>query len=75
MRIGDAIFYYMRSLQALAAYELTHDGLLWRNAADTVVTHQTAEQMVTCWPDICCLQASPELVGCRDGATSVLAIT
>ena len=26
MCIGDAIFYYMRPLQALAAYELTHDG-------------------------------------------------
>ena len=23
---GDAIFHYMRPLQALAAYELTHDG-------------------------------------------------
>ena len=26
MCIRDAIFYYMRPLQALAAYELTHDG-------------------------------------------------
>ena len=26
MCIGDAVFYYMRPLQALAAYELTHDG-------------------------------------------------
>ncbi len=26
MCIGNAVFYYMRPLQALAAYELTHDG-------------------------------------------------
>ena len=57
---GNAVFYYMRSLQALAAYELTHDSPLGRNAADPVVTHQTAEHMVTCWPDYCFLQASPE---------------
>ena len=51
MRIGDAIFYYMRSLQALAAYELTHDGLLWRNDVQPVVTHHAAEHMVACWPE------------------------
>ena len=61
MCIGNAVFYYMRSLQALAAYELTHDGPLGRNVADPDVTHHTAEHMVTCWTDICCLQGSPEL--------------
>ena len=33
MCIGDSIFYYMRPLQALAAYELSHDGC-WRDCGD-----------------------------------------
>ena len=56
MCIGNAIFYYMSPLQALAAYELTHDGcrrdcgdFLRRQGHYVIQELEQADGLGICW--------------------------